>query len=227
MTDLLVVVPTEREHAALTRASAAVVCGAGSAADASIAEILAAHKPSLVVLAGFAGALDPSLSPGTTILGRESTTPGGEPLAPDATASKLIETALHKYHRPFVRSRLLTVAGPVMRASEKRDLWNAHGAGGVDMETHAVAQACTAAGIPWVALRVVLDTAGQSMPKGIAHWHGDGDDRGVAMAALKRPQDWPGFVRLALQYPKARTALRRSVAIAVRALKAEADSATG
>ncbi|MGH2633696.1 MAG: hypothetical protein ACRDG3_09830 [Tepidiformaceae bacterium] len=222
MTGLLVVVPTEREHAALTRASAAVVCGVGSEAGAALAEILAARRPSLVLLAGFAGALDPSLKAGTTILARESTTAGGEPLAPDVASNKLIEAALHQSRRPFVRSRLLTVDGPVMRASEKRDLWNTHGAGGVDMETHAVAEACVAAGIPWVALRVVLDGAGQSMPKGIAEWHGDSDDKGVALAALKRPQDWPGFVRLAIQYPKARTALRRSVRLAVRAVNAEA-----
>ena len=218
MTGLLVVVPTEREHAALTRASTAVVCGAGAAAGPAIAEILAARQPSLVLIAGFAGGLDPSLRPGTTILARESTTPEGEPLPPDVAANKLIEAALHKYGLTFVRSRLVTVDAPVMRASEKRDLWNTHGAGGVDMETHAVAQACSAAGVPWVAVRIVLDTAGQSMPDAIASWHGDSDDRAVALGALKRPQDWPAFVRLALQYPKARKALRRSVAVAVRSL---------
>jgi len=225
LTGLLVVVPTEREHAALTRASAAVVCGAGVAAGPALAEILAARQPSLVLIAGFAGALDPSLRAGTTILARESTTPDGEAQTPDGAANKLVEAALHKYGRTFVRSRLLTVEAPVMRSSDKRDLWNTHGAGGVDMETHALAQACATAGVPWVAVRVVLDTAGQSMPKAIADWHGDSDDRGVALAALKRPQDWPAFARLALQYPKARTALRRSVAIAVRALNADGVAA--
>ena len=218
MTGLLVVVPTEREHAALTRASTAVVCGAGAAAGPAIAEILVARQPSLVLIAGFAGGLDPSLRPGTTILARESTTPEGEPLPPDVAANKLIEAALHNYGLTFVRSRVVTVDAPVMRASEKRDLWNTHGAGGVDMETHAVAQACSAAGVPWVAVRVVLDTAGQSMPDAIASWHGDSDDRAVAFGALKRPPDWLAFVRLALQYPKARKALRRSVAVAVRSL---------
>lgn len=192
-----------------------------------MATLLASPAPSLVLLVGFAGALDPSLSAGTAILARESTMPGGEALLPDASANRLIEAALHQSGRSFVRSRMLTVDAPVMRASEKRDLWNTHGAGGVDMETYGVARACASSGVPWVALRVVLDGASQSLPEGIAGWRGDSDDRNVALAALKRPQDWLAFARLGLQYSRARSALRRSSVVAARALKAGGESTPG
>ena len=217
---VLVVAPMERERAALPRWSAATVCGVGSDAQGAVAAMLSGHRPDLVLLAGFAGGLDPSLPPGVTILCRESIDVDGHALAPSTEFNATIQAALHLRQQPFVRSRLLTIASPVTGSGAKRDLWNVHGAGGVDMETHGVARAASEAGVPWVALRVVLDPAQHSLPPSLAAWQSEEDERAIAVAALRRPLEWPGYARLGRDLYRARPALRRSVAISLRALQA-------
>ena len=49
---------------------------------------------------------------------------------------------------------------------------------GVDMESYELAEALDAAGVPWLALRSVLDPAGSVLPAPVARWTSEADDRG-------------------------------------------------
>jgi hypothetical protein len=57
----------------------------------------------------------------------------------------------------------LIASASVLTGHEKRAL-AASGAIAVDMESYAVAQAAAQAGVPWLALRAIVDPAGTSLP---------------------------------------------------------------
>lgn len=219
---VLLLAPTAREAAALARWEP-LVCGAGEAASKTLEGRLMASRPTLVVLAGFCGGLDPSLAAGSVILCRRVTAPGAEEIEASRPQFEAARRALRARRRPFVSSRLLTMAEPVATRAEKRDLWNEYGAAGVDMETYAVAAAASAAGVPWLAIRAVADPAGMSLPRALRAWSPGTPERRVAALALRNPLDWPKYGRLALHARAAQRALRRTVGTALRAAAQAAD----
>ncbi len=214
----LLVVPTRREARALHVAHKAFVCGTGEAAYESLRARLQESKPGLLLLAGFCGGLDPSLGAGAIILCRQVAQAGHEILEPDRLLIEEVRKSLNAEAFPFVLSRLLTVSTPAGTRSEKRGLWNEHGAGGVDMETYQVARAAREAGVRWLAVRSVIDPAGQSLPGALREW--DGDDGPAFGRALRNPLAWPGMARLATQFPRASASLRRALPRIVRAANA-------
>jgi len=123
------------------------------------------------------------------------------------------------------------VASPAVlgTAAAKRAL-HATGALAVEMESGALAAAAQARGIPFAALRVVLDGAGEALPAGLdAIDEATGEVRaGRALAAIaRRPRLWPGAGRLARRQ---RLAARRlgaiMAALEVEVLAAPPEAAT-
>jgi len=215
---VLVVVPTHREAASLGAGVEPFVCGTGKGLGDAVAARLAADRPEVVLLAGYCGALDPSMAAGGVILARHVLAPGQPEIAPDRLLLEEVRKQLHKKHFPFVFSRLLTVERPVARKARKLALWNEFGAAGVDMETYAVAGAAAAAGLPWLAVRTVVDTSKQTLPRAVAKWGGEGDTRAIARDALRHPLQWAAYVRLARQERRARLALARAIPVLLEAI---------
>jgi nucleoside phosphorylase len=223
MIDTLLVAPMAREAAALGRG--AVACGAGESAAGGVSDYLREHPARLVVIAGVCGGLDPSLGPGDVVLGRRLVAPGAPDLIADSALFDAAKDALHARRLPFVQSLLLTVVAPVAKHAEKRDLWNTYGAAGVDMETYDIARAVEASGARWIAVRTVLDTASSSLPASLRDWSGTTSDRDVLRAALRKPGEWPAYVRLALAMRSALGSLTRTVPIIATAAAAAARTA--
>lgn len=134
------------------------VAGVGvAAAAAGTALLVDGHRPGLVVTAGFAGALDPSLERGALVVVDRVLRSG--------------EGALELFIPPApegARATLVTVDRPVAEPADKRTLAASTGAGLVDMESHAVAATAVAHGIPCVGIRVVSDGADQRLPPEVA-----------------------------------------------------------
>ena len=214
----LLVFPSAREASAVKLRRPPLICGAGDLAGEAVADRLRGEKPGLVLLAGFCGALDPSLVAGDVILGRQVAMEGHDILEPDRFVAEEVRDALHAQGLQFVYSRLLTLEHPAATTDEKRDLWNVHGAGGVDMETYQVAAACKAAGVRWLVVRSVIDTAHQTLPLGLARWRQPGDEGGM-LYGIRRPQDWKKYGTLARQYPTAKRALGQAIPRIIRAAK--------
>jgi adenosylhomocysteine nucleosidase len=141
------------------------VAGMGAMAARHAARLLlAGHAPGLLVSAGFAGGLDPRLSRGAVVRPERAVTPAGDP----------IDLA----HGAPAAGAIVTVTNVIATAPAKRRLAAETGARLVDMETHAVATAARAAGLPCAAVRVVSDTAGDELPAEVARlaeprstWH--------------------------------------------------------
>ena len=126
------------------------------------------RRPRGVLMLGVAGALEPGRETGELILS-DSYLPdsGGEPLegiTPDPALLGVAEAAAAEAGMPVTRGSSLTVDHLISEGWERQRLRERYGAATVNMEDHAVAAAAQEAGVPFVSVRVVLDTAEQRLP---------------------------------------------------------------
>lgn len=161
-----------------------VVCGGMGAESARRAAEAAInlYQPGLLISAGFAGALDPSLQVGDTLTPRHVIDAGDG----SRTDSGKGEGVLVSFE---------TVAD----AQQKAKFAGAFGGHAVDMEAAAVARAAEAHGIKFLAVKVISDASDFCLPP-IARFIGnDGQfhaGKFIAHIAL-RPWLWKGVRRLA------------------------------
>lgn len=172
-----------------------IVChGFGrSAAHRGAREAVAAGAQALLSF-GIAGGLDESLKAGAIIVA--TAVRGGANIIPCDTAwGERLAGQIPDAHRvPLVHS-----AGVAASVQEKQTLRQITGAAAVDMESYGVAEIAQEMGLPFAALRVVADTAGDSLPGvAIAATTQEGHVRVVrsALGALTHPQQIPALIRL-------------------------------
>ncbi len=114
---------------------------------------------------GIAGGLDPALEAGEVVLPEAVVMSGGPAVMTDpAWRRRLLDMAAAKGLRP----RGGKVAGSdqaVATVAGKRVLFEESGAvAAVDMESHAVALAAQAAGVPFLVVRAIIDPAQRALP---------------------------------------------------------------
>ncbi|TMA42353.1 MAG: hypothetical protein E6J82_09570 [Deltaproteobacteria bacterium] len=119
------------------------------------------EQPRLVVSCGFSGALDPALAPGDLVLATAVRDETGDELAAPPLIRQRAAEALGGL-RYFEGELVCTTA---VAATEVEKLALARpGALAVDMESYPVARAASAAGIPWLAIRAIVDPLRSSLP---------------------------------------------------------------
>lgn len=207
MTRIGIVVGMMREAAIARAPSSALpepfrpkifVSGASSARAYQGARQLIIEGVDALLSFGLAGGLDPGLAVGDAVLAREVVLPDGTRIETDAVWRERLALALAGKGRVVVGS----VAGahaPVATAHEKTGLKLMRGAVAVDMESHGVAAAARAAGVPFMALRVILDPADRAIPwSALAGIDDAGDTQALPVLArlLLRPWELPGLVAL-------------------------------
>ncbi|OJW26043.1 MAG: hypothetical protein BGO51_08200 [Rhodospirillales bacterium 69-11] len=109
---------------------------------------------------------------------------------------------------------LLAPAAIVATAADKRALHAATGAHVVDLESGAVAQAATAAGLPFAILRAVCDPAERDLPPAALAALDRSGAIGLARvigSVLTRPGQLPALLTLARDAAAARRALLAQV----------------
>lgn len=160
------------------------------------AETLAAGGATALMSFGIAGGLDPILVPGTLIIrGDASWTAALRAQFSDALA------------RPLAAATTV-LATP----ADKAALFAATGAAAADMESAGVAEIAATRGIPFVAVRVIADTAHDRVPMvAINAATADGHVRMATSiaGALRHPSQIPDLIRLGRQTAIATAVLRR------------------
>ena len=162
-----------------------VVCGGvGAEAARRAAEaVIGLYRPSLLISAGFAGALDPELSVGQSICPRH-VIDAGDGSRTDSGCGEGI----------------LISSESVASAEQKARFKAAYGAQAVDMEAAAVARAAQAHGINFLACKAISDGSDSDLPP-LTRFIGAGGRfqtfKFVRHVAL-RPWLWKGVRRLAL-----------------------------
>lgn len=143
------------------RSVAWCVCGAGAeAAAAATRHLVDGHRPRTLITAGFAGGLDPDLRRGSAVRPRFAVRLGDERRVALASPPGV--------GIPVAGSTIVTVDAIAASVEAKRALAARTGGHLVDMETFAVAEAAAAAGLPCVAVRVISDDAGETLPGEVA-----------------------------------------------------------
>jgi nucleoside phosphorylase len=135
----------------------AVAIGMGGDARRTLAE----QRPRLVVSCGFSGGLDASLSAGDLVLATAVSTPGGEALAAPEAPLQRAAAALDGLR--CARGEIVCTTSVAASPEEKRAVAGG-GALAIDMESYPVARAAVEAGVPWLALRAIVDPLGSSLP---------------------------------------------------------------
>lgn len=116
---------------------------------------------------GFAGGLADGLRPGDlvcpgVVIRDDGRTGQALAVAPVYAA---VAAALSAVRIPLVDGPLLSVDSPLCTPEAKRAAHRRTGAVGVDMEAAGVAEAAESLGMPWLAIKAVVDTVDDSLPR--------------------------------------------------------------
>jgi len=118
-----------------------------------------------ILLLGFAGGVEPSLAPGVLAISPSyHQDAGSNSLEPDPEMWRQAVEAATDAGLPFDQRKSLTVDRPVSTLADKGALFRRYQVGTVNMEDYPVAVAARDAGVPFLAVRAVLDPANQSLP---------------------------------------------------------------
>jgi adenosylhomocysteine nucleosidase len=186
-----------------------VVSGMGQIAAAAAAGRLIDAGADALVSWGVAGALAPSLEAGAVCLPEEVIAPDGTRYS---TAREWRErlTPLVAAHRRVAHGSLLTSAAPIAGAAAKAATHRDTGAVAVDMESSAVAKAARARALPFIAVRAIVDTAADEVPRAVSAASESGQVRigRLILGLVGSPADLVHLVRLAKRYRIAIGSLR-------------------
>ncbi|HWJ34543.1 MAG TPA: hypothetical protein VNR70_04710 [Steroidobacteraceae bacterium] len=188
------------------------VSGIGcSAAEAAARALIDAGATALVSW-GMAGGLDPALRAGTICLPSAVVSRDGDTFATDPHWRELLTAAIAPRHT-VVSGKLLTSTRAIQDVAGKAAAFRETGAAAVDMESLAVARIAATHDLPFIAVRVIVDTAGDMLPAAVlaASRKGHVQISRLILGILRSPRDIAPLVRLAARY---RAATRALVAVA-------------
>lgn len=161
---------------------------------------------------GLAGGLDPVLPSGSLVVADAVICADGSKIQTDRSWVDGIKAVLEVNNIPYVVGGILGLDEIAFLPETKRSLFEGTGALCVDMESHAVVHAASMEAIPFLALRVVADTASDEIPRAASQ--ALAPDGGVQMGTLalalaKNPAGIPGFLKLRKRSASGFETLRR------------------
>src|SRR5690606_23414362 len=156
-----------------------------------------------------AGGLDPALAPGAVVVPNAVLADGACFPCAAGWAAAVRAAALDAGLAVADSGTLLGVAAPLATPTAKAHAYAEAGAVAADMESGAIAAAAAIAGVPFIAVRVVVDAGGDALPAQAERWiDACGNLRLLAaLGAALAPADWPRLVVLARRYRKANAVL--------------------
>jgi nucleoside phosphorylase len=198
---VIAAMPGEARACRLGTARFMIRCaGPGPQAATDAAHALLAAGARVLWSWGTAGALEPTLRPGTlVVLTHILSLQGIRHAAHPALTARLAHLLIP--HGALAGGGLSSPQAVATRET-KRTLGRQAGVATVDMETFAIAAVAQAAGAHFVALRAVVDPAEFTLPtSALAALAAPAHPlRATVTALLRRPQELPDFVRLAGWY---------------------------
>ncbi|MCH7736236.1 MAG: hypothetical protein IH872_02430 [Chloroflexi bacterium] len=141
-------------------------------AGASMAALLENRRSNVdgVLVIGVAGGVDPELETGDLLLAdryalQDGAVKGaGQAIKPDAVMLQSAQQAALDLSVPIFNGGSLTVDHLVAGPQEREELRARYQTSSVNMEDYRAAEAAQNAGVPFLSVRVVLDTASQRLP---------------------------------------------------------------
>jgi len=211
--------------ARLTDGTLVALSGMGLSSAATSAHALIEAGAQALMSFGLAGGLDPHLSAGSIVVPSEVMSPAGARFATSVdwrarlvAALGATSVATKGKERLIIAGTLLTSAQPIDTLEAKAAAFGATGAVAVDMESLAVAEVAAARGLPFIAVRVIVDTATDVLPRAVVAASVGGQVRiGRLLGELAlAPVECLSLIRLARRYRQATRAMA-AVAVDIRA----------
>jgi nucleoside phosphorylase len=193
---------------------AVLVTGDGAAhARYGVRALLEAVPVSRLLAVGSAGGLSPELTPADLIMARQViSTDGSRREAPEASDSAARAAGARL-------GTVVTVDDLVLTSDEKRRVRESvvpsEDAGVLDLESAYFVEAAEEAGVPWVVIRAVLDTASETLPDFLHDCSGPGGEiqrPAVLRHAARHPRVIPDLLRMRSRIDLCGRALAEAVA---------------
>ncbi|HZP26618.1 MAG TPA: hypothetical protein VFB90_06180 [Dehalococcoidia bacterium] len=188
--------------------------GLGQRAGQAAAALLASRRPEALLSIGFAAGLDPALETGDVFVCREVRLCQEDEDSVLATSGELVAMA----QRAGATAGMTVHSGingtvPVMLTDRDaklavREAWDVQT---VEMESYWVGRIAETAGIPFLAVRIVLDRLDDDLPQteGLVTEEGESQPVGALKHLLRHPTQLPGLLTLARASEVAGSSLRR------------------
>ena len=204
--------PQGEGWAVLADGNLLAISGMGPQAARSAALRLIEAGATSLVSWGLAGGLDPDLEAGAVCVPREIIAADGSRLSTARSWQESLSSCVPSGRR-VGNDALLTTEYALETPADKSAARRATGACAVDMESSAVAQVAEAHGMPFIAVRVIVDTARDGIPQTVAGASRAGKLRTgrLVLGLLRSPLEIASLLRLARRY---RVALRSLRAVA-------------
>jgi adenosylhomocysteine nucleosidase len=201
--------PPLSELASLGDGALLAISGIGGVAAQRAARALVEAGASALVTFGMAGGLDPSLKAGSVVLPCELISADGTRFAASQSWRERVAAAVSPL-RAVSEGNLLTSARPIDTPADKAAAFRDSGAAAVDMESAAVAEVAAKHELPFIAVRVIVDTAADRLPHAVVNASRAGRLRiGRLLAGLVvAPGEIAGLIRLVQRYRIAMRSLR-------------------
>ena len=169
-----------------------IACAAADSDRAkAAAERLLGGGAAALISFGIAGGLDPALMPGDLVMAARVGLPDGRWVETAGAWRADWESRANAAGLRTVGGNLVGSPRVVAPTRHKRRLHETAGAVAVDMESHAVALAAEAAGVPFLVIRAIADPAGRSLPSAVIGTIGpDGRERRAHAAARLALRPW-------------------------------------
>ena len=185
------------------------VSGMGRAAAVGAAGALVEAGATALVSWGLAGGLDPGLRAGTICLPSMVVSRDGAAFPTDLHWREILSAAIGR-RLVVVSGKLLSSAAAIEDVAAKAAAFGETGAVAVDMESAGVAQIAVVNKLPFVAVRAIVDTAGDTLPGAVVAAGAEGRVRlaRLILGIASSPRELAPLMRLAMRYRAAIRALR-------------------
>lgn len=193
----------------LTDGTLVAVTGMGAAAASMGARSLIAAGAAALASWGMAGGLDPALGAGAILLPTEVLGPDGRIVNTEPGWRARLSAAVAA-HAPVRSGRLLTSPRAIGSVADKAELFRTTGAVAVDMESAAIGAVAEQHQVPFMAVRVVVDSAADVLPRAVT---AAADSEGhlqiwrLIGALALAPNELAPLIRLARRYRAANRSL--------------------
>jgi adenosylhomocysteine nucleosidase len=188
-------------------------------------ELLVSRGATALLSWGCAAALDDRLKPGTVMLPERVISATGESYPVSVEWHRqLHQTLSAKY--PVRTDALLESETIVNTPDAKRTLAQQTQAVATDMESGAQARLARARRMPFVVVRVIVDTASTQIPENVMRAldsSGDINLRSCLARAILRPADGMAMMKLGMQFNAARKTLKQASALVLDASRIHLD----
>jgi hopanoid-associated phosphorylase len=201
------------------------VSGIGSVAAATAANALIDAGVAALMTFGLAGGLDPALAPGNVLLPVEVMSRDGTRFATARLWRERLSATLSS-HCVVSAGVVLTAERSIDTPQAKGAAFRDTGASAVDMESVSVARVAAEHRLPFLCVRVIVDTAADMLPPAVVAASTGGRVQITRLLAglILAPGDIPALLRLTRRY---RSAMRALKAVARAGSLAPLDSEVG